>query len=139
MQQNLTWQCAHFSELSAAQLYAILSMRSEVFIVEQNCVYQDIDGADIDCMHLIGWTSDQQVAAYMRIVPPGLKFAEVSLGRVITSNAARGTGIGKQFLSGIGESKINKLLGRPGRFADGVEVELAGKWVFAAARIVGGR
>lgn len=99
MQQNLTWQCAHFSELSAAQLYAILSMRSEVFIVEQNCVYQDIDGADIDCMHLIGWTSDQQVAAYMRIVPPGLKFAEVSLGRVITSNAARGTGIGKQLLS----------------------------------------
>jgi ElaA protein len=99
MHANITWQCAHFSEFSAAQLYAVLSMRSEVFIVEQNCVYQDMDGVDIDCLHVIGWTSDQQVAAYMRIVPPGRKFAEVSLGRVITSNTARGTGIGKQLLT----------------------------------------
>lgn len=99
MQQNITWQCAHFSELSTTQLYGILRMRSEVFVVEQNCVFQEIDGADIDCLHLTGWTSDQQVAAYLRIVPPGLMFAEVSLGRVITSNTVRGSGIGKQLLA----------------------------------------
>lgn len=99
MQSNITWQCAAFSDLSAAQLYAILKLRSEVFVVEQNCVYQDIDGLDLACLHLIAWAEDQQVAAYLRVVPPGLKYAEVSLGRVVSSQAARGTGIGKQLLA----------------------------------------
>lgn len=99
MQSNITWQCTPFSELSAAQLYAILKVRSEVFVVEQNCVYQDIDGLDLECLHLVAWTGDQQVAAYLRIVPPGLKYAEVSLGRVVSSKAARGTGTGKQLLA----------------------------------------
>jgi ElaA protein len=99
MQSNITWQCAAFSELSAAQLYAILKVRSEVFVVEQNCVYQDIDGVDLQSLHLIGWSNDQQVAAYLRIVPPGLKYAEVSLGRVVSSKTARGSGIGKQLLA----------------------------------------
>ncbi len=99
MPSDITWQCATFSELSAAQLYAILGSRSEVFVVEQNCVYQDMDGADPACQHLMAWTSAQQLAAYLRIVPPGIKFTEASLGRVITSKAARGTGVGKQLLS----------------------------------------
>ncbi len=99
MQSNITWQRAPFSDLSAAQLYAILKVRSEVFVLEQNCVYQDIDGLDLTCLHLVGWTDDQQVAAYLRVVPPGLKYEEVSLGRVVSSNAVRGTGIGKQLLA----------------------------------------
>ncbi|MES2048434.1 MAG: GNAT family N-acetyltransferase [Pseudomonadota bacterium] len=99
MKSNITWQCAAFSELSAAQLYAILKVRSEVFVIEQNCVYQDIDCLDLECRHLIAWTEDQQVAAYLRIVPPGLKYAEISLGRVVSSKTARGTGIGKQLLA----------------------------------------
>ena len=98
MQSNITWQCAAFSELSAAQLYAILKVRSEVFVLEQNCVYQDIDGLDLQCLHVIAWSDDQQVAAYLRVVPPGLKYAEVSLGRVVSSNAVRGTGIGKKLM-----------------------------------------
>lgn len=98
MQSNIIWQCAPFSALSATQLYAILKVRSEVFVVEQNCVYLDIDGLDARCLHLIGWADDQQVAAYLRVVPPGLKYAEVSLGRVVSSAAARGTGIGRQLL-----------------------------------------
>ena len=98
MQSNITWQCAAFSELSAAQLYAILKVRSEVFVLEQNCVYQDIDGLDLQCLHVIAWNDDQQVAAYLRVVPPGLKYAEVSLGRVVSSNAVRGTGIGKKLM-----------------------------------------
>lgn len=67
-------------------------------MVEQNCPYLDPDGADLACQHLIAWTDDQQLAAYLRIVPPGLKFQEASVGRVITSKFARGTGIGKQLL-----------------------------------------
>ena len=99
MQSNITWQCLAFSELTAAQLYAILQVRSEVFVVEQNCVYLDMDGADPQCLHLIAWTDDMQIAAYLRLVPPGLKFTEASIGRVITSQIARGQGIGKQLIA----------------------------------------
>lgn len=99
MHANITWQCLRFSDLSAAQLYAILKARSEVFVLEQNCVYLDMDGADSACLHLVAWTAEQEVAAYLRLVPPGLKFAEASLGRVISSASLRGTGIGKQLLT----------------------------------------
>ncbi|WP_227869567.1 GNAT family N-acetyltransferase [Undibacterium parvum] len=99
MHANITWQCLRFSELSTTQLYAILKARSEVFVVEQNCVYLDMDGVDPLCQHLVAWTPAQEVAAYLRLVPPGIKFAEASLGRVISSPALRGTGIGKQLLS----------------------------------------
>lgn len=96
---DISWQCARFTELSVTQLYRILAARSEVFVLEQNCVYQDMDDTDLVSLHLSAWIEGQQVAAYLRIVPPGLKFTEVSLGRVITSKAARGSGIGKQLLA----------------------------------------
>lgn len=109
MLNNIQWQCLLFDQLTAKQLYAILAARSEVFIVEQNCVYQDIDSIDLHCHHLIAWTeqSDQsELAAYLRIVPPGKVFTEASIGRVITSKFARGTGIGKQLLMrGIEETQ----------------------------------
>ncbi len=102
--QSLQWQCCPFSELSALQLYAILQARSDVFVVEQNCAYLDIDGKDQACLHLIAWTEKQEVAAYLRIVPPGVKFHEASLGRVLTTQVGRGAGIGKQLLQrGIAE------------------------------------
>ncbi|MBR7799311.1 GNAT family N-acetyltransferase [Undibacterium fentianense] len=97
--QTIDWQCHDFSALSVEQLYAILQARSEVFVVEQTCVYLDIDGADPSCRHLIAWTTDQQVAAYLRIVPPGLKFAEASIGRVLTTQLGRGSGIGKELIA----------------------------------------
>lgn len=96
--QNINWQYCSFSDLTTRQLYAILQARSEVFVLEQNCPYLDPDGADLDCLHLMAWTDDQRLAAYLRIVPPGLKFQEASIGRVITSQFARGSGIGKQLL-----------------------------------------
>ncbi|MFC0351988.1 GNAT family N-acetyltransferase [Undibacterium danionis] len=96
--QNITWQICRFQELTVQQLYAILRARSAVFVVEQNCPYLDMDDADQDSQHLIAWSDDQQVAAYLRIVPPGLKYPEASLGRVMTSQFARGTGIGKELL-----------------------------------------
>ncbi|MBY0574807.1 MAG: GNAT family N-acetyltransferase [Undibacterium sp.] len=97
--QNITWQLLTFEQLNTTQLYAILKARSAVFILEQNCPYQDIDDLDQMSLHLIAWSSDGQLAAYLRVVPPGLKYPEASLGRVITSQAARGSGIGKQLLT----------------------------------------
>jgi ElaA protein len=96
--QTIHWQCCQFSELSAIQLYAILQARSAVFVVEQNCPYLDMDNVDQSCLHLIAWTAQQEVAAYLRIVPPSLKFDEASLGRVITTQIGRGAGLGKQLL-----------------------------------------
>lgn len=95
----LHWQCARFDELSNFQLHQIYQARNAVFIVEQNCPYQDIDGKDPHSHHLIAWGSDHQLAAYLRIVPAGISFAEASLGRVLSTQAWRGTGIGKALIA----------------------------------------
>lgn len=83
-----------FNELSAAELYQIMRLRIEVFIIEQACIYQDADQKDLHCHHLM-LIKDGELAAYARILPSGLSFAEVSIGRVITSPKVRGTGAGK--------------------------------------------
>lgn len=95
---NILWQFARFDQLTLDQLYAILQARSTVFVLEQNCVYLDIDGKDQLSQHLCAWNENQELLAYLRIVPPGISFTEVSLGRVITTEQTRGTGIGKQLL-----------------------------------------
>jgi ElaA protein len=86
-----------WAELSTDALYAILQLRNEVFVVEQDCPYQDCDDLDQQCDHL--WTTrDNIVIAYARLVPPGVRFAEPSIGRVITSPTARGGGLGKRLM-----------------------------------------
>lgn len=89
----ISWQFLSFEALSKQQLYALLQLRSEVFVVEQACVFQDMDGADLVAMHLLG-TVDGQLAAYARCFAAGEKFAEASIGRVITRSALRGSGAG---------------------------------------------
>jgi len=86
---------AHFSDLAPDDLYDILALRTAIFIVEQNCPYQDSDGADRVSHHL--WTrgASGEMAAYLRVVPPGVKYAEPSLGRITTASSARGTGLGR--------------------------------------------
>ena len=88
-----------FSELTAEELYELLRIRSEVFVVEQNCVYQDMDGDDQASVHL--WLTDQdRVVALCRVCPAGTHMKEVSIGRVITTE--RGKGYGKRImLAGI--------------------------------------
>jgi ElaA protein len=82
-----------FDKLTTAELYAILWLRSEVFVVEQQCVFQDIDNKDQYCHHLMLLSGDE-LAAYARIVPPGISYPEMSIGRVITNpKYRRGTGI----------------------------------------------
>lgn len=87
-----------FDALSTAELYRLLKLRAEVFVVEQNCVFQDIDGLDQNAVHLMGEvmgeTGESKLLAYTRLLPAGVAFAEASIGRVATSSAARGTGLG---------------------------------------------
>ncbi|MFM7710688.1 MAG: GNAT family N-acetyltransferase [Ferruginibacter sp.] len=83
-----------FDELSAEQLYALLRLRATVFIVEQQCVYQDLDNKDQSSLHLLGYQAETLVA-YARILPPGLSYREASIGRVVTSPQARKHGFGK--------------------------------------------
>jgi ElaA protein len=93
---NITWYHRHFKELNTTELYQILQLRNEVFIVEQNCPFQDLDDKDFKCYHLMGFDTDsQKVMAYTRIVPAGSSYAEASIGRVVTSPVARKGGIGK--------------------------------------------
>lgn len=87
-----------FSALTVDELYAILTIRQEVFVVEQACAYLDCDGHDAASVHL--WTTDESgVTAYARTLPAGEKFAEASLGRVVTSIRARRTGAGRAIVA----------------------------------------
>jgi ElaA protein len=102
---ELNWVYKSFVELTINELYAILQLRSEVFVVEQNCVYQDVDGKDKKSAHLMAWHNDNLVA-YTRLVPPGVSFEEASIGRVITAPFYRGLGIGITLL----EKSIEQIL-----------------------------
>ncbi|MFT3933875.1 MAG: GNAT family N-acetyltransferase [Chitinophagaceae bacterium] len=93
----ITWSCKHFNELSAAELYAILQLRNEVFVVEQNCVFQDADNKDQLSYHLMAWREDKLVA-YTRLVPPGVSYEEASIGRVVNALTVRGSGIGRELM-----------------------------------------
>jgi len=90
----IKWSCKKFDELTPQELYAILRLRNEVFVVEQNCVFQDADNKDEPSHHLMGWNSEGLVA-YARLIPPGIAYKLPSIGRVVTSPKQRGTGLGK--------------------------------------------
>ncbi|WP_367867479.1 GNAT family N-acetyltransferase [Pedobacter sp. WC2423] len=90
--------CKPFDSLTVKELYAILKLRSEIFVVEQNCVFLDTDGKDLSCQHLMLY-QNKQLMAYARIVPAGLSFTEPSIGRIVSSHAARGKGFGRQLVS----------------------------------------
>jgi len=92
------WQWKRFADLAAAELYAILAARAEVFVVEQACAFNDLDGLDEYAWHLIGWVEcdgARSLAAYLRLIEPGRKYAEPSIGRVLTTTAFRYTGLGR--------------------------------------------
>lgn len=95
---NISWKIKTFEELSNFELYEIMQLRLAVFSVEQNCAYQDADGKDLKSLHLSGYDSKGELVVYSRIVPAGISFKEVSIGRVISSHKARGTGAGKELM-----------------------------------------
>ena len=93
---NVYWYLKHFRDLTTTELYQILQLRNEVFIVEQNCPFQDLDDKDFYSFHFMGFDTDtQKIVAYTRLLPPGVSYTEASIGRVVTSPISRGTGIGK--------------------------------------------
>lgn len=100
---GIQWRCLPFAALSADTLYRLLRLRSEVFVVEQNCVFLDMDGLDAQCLHVLGEVVDADGTPHLyastRLVPPGVTFAEASIGRVVTAPAARGGGIGHALMA----------------------------------------
>ncbi|MFT5679549.1 MAG: ElaA protein [Myxococcota bacterium] len=91
----MNWQWSPFDALSTTDLYTVLRLRQEVFVVEQDCVYLDADGGDLTCHHLLGW-QDGVLVAYLRAFPPGGDpHPEVVIGRVLTAESVRGTGQGR--------------------------------------------
>ena len=94
------WRWCRFEALSVFELQAIYMARQQVFAVEQQCAYLDADGIDDMSWHLAAWSSDQRLPlAYARVVHPGVKYAEPSIGRVITTAAARGRGLGRETMA----------------------------------------
>ncbi|WP_433588794.1 GNAT family N-acetyltransferase [Pseudomonas koreensis] len=92
---TIEWICKHHSDLGKEQLYALLKLRSEVFVVEQKCAYPDLDGQDLDgdTHHLMGW-EDDQLMAYLRLLDPESQGGDVVIGRVIIAPQGRGKGLG---------------------------------------------
>jgi len=94
---NIYWICKAFNDLSPQELYKILRLRSQVFVVEQNCVFLDMDNKDEGCLHFMGFVNGE-LAAYTRLVPPGYIYDEMSIGRVATSPKHRSKGLGKELM-----------------------------------------
>ncbi len=99
MQQtpSIRWQWCRLQELSHEQFYTVMAAREAVFVVEQNCAYQELDGFDFSALHLIAW-SGTEVAAYLRVIAPGVKYPQAALGRIMTAKAFRGCGLGRELM-----------------------------------------
>lgn len=94
---GLAWRVARFDDLSVHELQNIFMARQQVFVVEQACAYLDADGGDETAFHLAAWSTAQRAPlAYARVVDPGVKYAEASIGRVLTTTAGRGCGLGRE-------------------------------------------
>ena len=91
---EIRWTLQQFSELTNSDLYELLKLRSAIFVVEQNCVFPDMDDKDYSSYHLCGWNNEKLVA-YTRLLPPGLAYENCSIGRVVTAASVRRQGIGK--------------------------------------------
>jgi ElaA protein len=116
--KKITWRCAPFAQLTPREIHDMFQARSAAFVVEQDCVFLDIDGIDPECWHLVGYATapggdalgprrhgDDEpraaataLVACARLVPPGVRFAEPSIGRVVTTDAVRGTGMGRELM-----------------------------------------
>lgn len=99
---DLRWTWHHWAALTPDTLHDFLRLRSDIFVVEQNCVFSDMDGVDPLCEHLCARNSENLLLAYLRLVPPNVKAAQPSIGRLVVASSARGTGLGRAaMLEGI--------------------------------------
>lgn len=95
---DLRWELRSFEELSANALFAILKTRQAVFVVEQACAYPDIDELDQQAWHLVAWDETEKVAAYARLIAPGIRYTQASIGRVLIAENIRGRGLAKELM-----------------------------------------
>ena len=95
---TIDWQLKKFKELSPIKLYNIMSLRAEVFVIEQKCIDQDADGKEAQSFHLMGFDTADKLIAYARILPAGLSYKEVSIGRVVIPKKLRRKSIGKELM-----------------------------------------
>lgn len=96
--EKIKWIVKAFQDLSAAEYFELLYLRVEVFVVEQNCPYQEVDKKDKESFHLFGRINDTQIVAVSRILPKGISYPEVSIGRVALKKKYRGKGIGDELM-----------------------------------------
>jgi ElaA protein len=102
----IQFTCVPFKELTIQQLYEILALRQQVFIIEQNCLYLDADGKDLDGWHLMGRNTEGVLVAYTRLLPKDISYPNyASIGRVVNSDKVRGQGVGKLLM----EQSIAKM------------------------------
>lgn len=98
----IEWQWQAFHDMAVADLYQVLYHRQQVFVLEQACLYPDLDNVDQDAHHLTAWMvqdGKRELAACLRVIAPGVNYTEMSLGRILSTQAARGTGIGRQLVA----------------------------------------
>jgi ElaA protein len=100
----MNWKIKAFNQLNNYELYEILKLRTKVFVVEQNCVFQDMDDKDQKSLHVMGFEDDILVA-YSRLVPSGVSYKEASIGRVVTDPDYRNRGLGRELM----QVSIDKL------------------------------
>jgi ElaA protein len=97
LMSDIYWTCDPFDQLTSNQLYSILQLRTEIFVMEQNCVYQDMDDLDQNAYHVKG-TQDKDLICYGRLLAPGVKYTEPAIGRVICAADKRRDGLGSELM-----------------------------------------
>jgi ElaA protein len=95
--KDLRWQTASFDDLSGQQLYSAMRLRQEIFVVEQNCVYNDLDGLDQSAMHILAWRGTE-LMAYLRCLEPGQSYPQSSVGRIVVAAQARAMSLGRELV-----------------------------------------
>lgn len=107
------WHLFPYPEMRLDDLYDTMELRQRVFIVEQKCPYIDADGIDPSSWHLLGRDEHAALVAYARIVPPGAKYIEPSIGRVVTHPKVRGSGLGRRLMHEAIIHTVNLFPGEP--------------------------
>ncbi|POZ63080.1 GNAT family N-acetyltransferase [Chromobacterium alticapitis] len=100
MANRIAWHCHGFDDFTPRALYQALQLRDQVFVVEQQSIYGDVDGVDTHCLHLSGRDDGDQLVAYARLIAPGEKYPDAAaIGRVVVAPQARGQGLGKALMA----------------------------------------
>jgi len=106
---SLSFEIKHYNDLSLDEFHDIIALRIEIFAVEQQAIYNDLDGYDKNCFHLIGRNEDDKVIASARIIPPGAKYPQASFGRVVLDKNYRKKGTGHVMINIVNQFIIDKF------------------------------